>query len=53
MLSCQMTYSSGRQEDLTHINLLMFISIDQVPKLCIYLSIYFWQHAEDIHNVVK
>jgi len=40
MLPCQMTYSSGRQQDLTHRNLLMFICIDQVHKLCIYLYIF-------------
>ena len=34
--------SSGRQQDLTHRNLLMFISIDHVKKLCIYLSIYIY-----------
>jgi len=42
MLPCQMTYSSGRQQDLIHINLLMFISIDQVQKLNLYLSIYLY-----------
>ena len=31
MLPCQMTYSFGRQQDLTHSNLLIFLS---------YLSIY-------------
>jgi len=49
----EMTYSYGKHQDLTHKKLLMFISIDLVQKLCIYLSIYFWQHAEDLHHVIK
>jgi len=39
------TYSSGRQQDLAHRNLLIF-----KYRATINVSIYFCQHAENLHH---
>ena len=40
MLSCQMTYSSDRQQDLTHSNLLIFLSYLSIKEVALNLYIF-------------